>query len=261
LTRKSTSIRPIGEAELNRFVAFSREDSENQRFGTDVERALGAKETSLGRCLVATDGEAIIGRAFLLHRAGNPVFIHLFDVDRSRTDWRATGSDLIRAIVRAVEAGDERTLLDALDTPHAWHAEPERRVELFTAAGFRRVRVGQRWERRIGPSFASAASSQLEFRTLADVGREEFRNAIALVSDGTLDGRLQEMRRRLGRTGDAAEHFGLLMGIPHEQDWWQLAYAVDGSPTSASSPTSEAAATSTTSSHRRPPHWPLPAPR
>jgi len=228
LTCEHTSIRPIGKSDLNRFVAFSRDDAENERFGADVQRALGAKETSLRWCLVATDGEAIIGRAFLLYRTGNPVFIHLFDVDWSRPDWRVTGLDLIRAVIEAVEEDDERALLYALDSPHPWHAEPERRAELFTAAGFRRVRVGQRWERRIDHSFASAASSQLEFRTLADVGEEEFRKAIASVSDGTLDGRLQEMRTRLGRTGDAAEHFRLLMGIPHESDWWQLAYAADG---------------------------------
>jgi ribosomal protein S18 acetylase RimI-like enzyme len=163
-----------------------------------------------------------------LHRTGNPVFIHLFDVDWSRPDWRDVGSDLIGAAVDAVQGGDEGALLYALDSPHPWHAEPERRAELFTAAGFRRVRVAQRWERRIDRSSAVAASSRLEFRTLADVGQEVFTGAIASVSDGTLDGRLQEMRRRLGRTGDAAEHFRLLMGLPHEPDWWQLAYAVDG---------------------------------
>src|SRR5262249_10499195 len=54
----------------------------------------------------------------------------------------------------------------------------------------------------------------LDFRALADVGEEEFRKAIASVSDGTLDGRRQEMRRRFGPTGDAAEHFRLLMGDP-----------------------------------------------
>jgi len=222
------SIRPIGKAELQRFVAFSGDDAENERFGADVDRALRANETSLRWCLIATDGEATIGRAFLLHRVGNPVFIHLFDVDWSQPDWRVVGSALIRAIIGAVQESDERTLLYALDSPHPWHPEPERRSELFTAAGFRRVRVGQRWERRIDPSSSSETASRLEFRTLADVGEDAFRGAIASVSDGTLDGRLQEMRRRLGRAGDADEHFRLLMGMRHEPDWWHLAYAGDG---------------------------------
>jgi ribosomal protein S18 acetylase RimI-like enzyme len=62
------------------------------------------------------------------------------------------------------------------------------------------------------------------FRALGEVGDHAFRQAIAEVSDGTLDARLREMRQRLGRTGDAAEHFSLLSGIPHEPHWWQLAF-------------------------------------
>jgi RimJ/RimL family protein N-acetyltransferase len=222
------SIRPIDRTELDRFVAFTGDDAENERFGADVDRALRANETSPSWCLIATDGDATIGRAFLLHRAGNPVFIHLFDLEWSRPDWRAVGSDLIGAVVVAAQESDERSLLYALDSPHPSHSEPERRAELFTAAGFQRARVGQRWQRRIDATASVATPSRLEFRTLAEAGEDRFKAAIALVSDGTLDERLREMRRRLGRTADADEHFHLLMGIPHEPGWWQLAYSVDG---------------------------------
>src|SRR5215831_1089389 len=154
------SIRPIDRTELARFVAFSGDDAENERFGADVERALQANETSPRWCLIATDGGATVGRAFLLHRTGNPVFIHLFDLDWSRPDWRAVGLDLIGAVVDAVQEGDERTLLYALDSPHPWHSEPERRAELFTAAGFLRARIGQRWQRLIEPSATVAVPSR-----------------------------------------------------------------------------------------------------
>jgi ribosomal protein S18 acetylase RimI-like enzyme len=66
------------------------------------------------------------------------------------------------------------------------------------------------------------------FRTLLEVGDGAFCQAIAEVSDGTLNARLREMRQRLGRVGDAAEHFSLLSGIPHQPHWWQLAFDEHG---------------------------------
>jgi RimJ/RimL family protein N-acetyltransferase len=45
------------------------------------------------------------------------------------------------------------------------------------------------------------------------------------VSDGTLDARLQDMRTRLGREQDAAEHFRMLTALRYDPSWFQLAYA------------------------------------
>jgi hypothetical protein len=121
----------------------------------------------------------------------------------------------------------ERGILYALDDPHPGHTEPLRRAELFSEAGFEIVRRGRRWKRE-GEADLPPRSSRLVFRSRASVGDEVFRAAIADVSDGTRDGRLREMRDRLGRAGDATEHFRLLDSLPHQDDWWQLAYDESG---------------------------------
>jgi hypothetical protein len=63
---------------------------------------------------------------------------------------------------------------------------------------------------------------------LVELGDDAFRPAIGEVSDGTLDAHFREMRQRLGRAGDAAEHFSALSGIPHQLHWWQLAFDEHG---------------------------------
>jgi ribosomal protein S18 acetylase RimI-like enzyme len=98
-------------------------------------------------------------------------------------------------------------------------------VALLEEAGFHVARRGLRWEWTAADSpTVQPPRPSLVFRTLAEVGDDAFRQAIAEVSDGTLDARLREMRQRLGRAGDAAEHFSLLSAIPHKPHWWQLTF-------------------------------------
>jgi len=220
-------VRPIRRAELDRFTRLS-DPVDNNALGAHVDRALRAGESSLRWCLVADDGNSIAGRAYLWHRPGNPVFVHFFDVDWSRPDWHHIGSELIGAVANAASEQASDGLLYALDVPHSWHSEPERRAVLFTQAGFRLVRQGLRWERYADSAPVRQVGGRLELRTLAEVGDDAFRDAIARVSDGTLDGRMQEMRARLGRDRDADEHFRLLSGIASDPSEWQLGYDADG---------------------------------
>lgn len=224
---RRVEIRPLSGSERDAFVDFSGDARENERLRSHLERALAARETSLDSCLVADDDGRFAGRVYLWYRPDNPVFVHLFDLDWSRADWRDLGLRLIDAALDAVSDTASNGILYALDRPHPWHSQPERRAELFETAGFKLIRRGQRWELK-GDSDDPHAREGLSFRTRAEVGDAAFRGAIARVSDGTLDARLQEMRARLGREGDAAQHFRLLTGLAHEPDWWQLAFDADG---------------------------------
>jgi len=111
------SIRPIGRTELDRFVAFSGDDAENERFGADVERALRAKETSPRWCLICVRRRRDRRASVPLASRRQPGVLHLFDLDWSRPEWRAVGADLIDAIVDAVQQGDERTQYRSAELP------------------------------------------------------------------------------------------------------------------------------------------------
>lgn len=223
------TIRPISARERAWFTeAFAVAPDEDVLAA--LVRSFDEGETCEGWCLVAEDDDGdLLGRAWLWQPAASPVFVRLFDLAWDSPSWRDAGRGLITACISAVKTANRqgRGILYALDDPHPGHTEPARRAELFADAGFKIVRRGRRWKWE-GESRLPPRSSRLVFRSRGSVGDDLFRAAIADVSDGTRDGRLRELRERLGRAGDAAEHFRLLDALPHQDDWWQLAYDDNG---------------------------------
>jgi len=216
-------VRSIEAAERDRFTSL--------RDGADtlarhVAEAFAGGATSEGWCLVAEEGDRWLGRAFLraAPKGNEQIFVHFFDVDLDEPQADAVARSLIDAALEAPGADDERTLLFALDDPHPWHPEPRRRRGWFEQAGFTLARDALRWEWPKGRSLP-ASRGTLSFRPIEEVGEAAFLAAIASVSDGTLDARLREMRSRLGREDDAAEHFRLLSSLRHAPGWFQLAYS------------------------------------
>ena len=69
---------------------------------------------------------------------------------------------------------------------------------------------------------------RLRFRSLAEVGRAAFEEAIGLVTEGTLDRVDAEGLRKSGREAAGKQYFALLAGMELEADWWQLAYDAEG---------------------------------
>jgi ribosomal protein S18 acetylase RimI-like enzyme len=221
--RTTLDVRNIQPDELSWFTAegvssASREGADELR--THLEDAFRTGKSYPEWCFVAGD-HTIAGRLCLWQPPGNPIYIYVFDINAATNDPAAVGRALLDAAVRVAPATSR--LLYALD--QAEGSAPDLRAALLEQAGFAVARRGLRWEWTAGnsPRILSPRPS-LVFRTLVEVGDDAFRRAIAEVSDGTLDARLREMRQRLGRAGDAAEHFSLLSAIPHEPHWWQLAF-------------------------------------
>jgi RimJ/RimL family protein N-acetyltransferase len=216
-------IRPIRTDERERF-AYLPDREQKKLLMQHLDEAFDSGATSEPWCLVAERGGRWVGRVFLRCPAGlAQVFVHFFDVALDEADADEIAQALIGAALAAAITDDDRSMLYALDVEHYWHPAPARRRAWFEDAGFNVARDAQRWE--WPPSHAlPQESGRLTFRTLDDVGEDAFRDAIARVSDGTLDERLQEMRKRLGRDGDAAEHFRLLTGLRYDPAWFQLGF-------------------------------------
>jgi RimJ/RimL family protein N-acetyltransferase len=216
-------VRPIQSEERAQFAAID----QSGLLQVHLEEAFASGATSERWCLVAERDGRWLGRVFLRGPAGlGEIFVHFFDVAVAEADADGTAQRLIQAALDAPAVDDPRTLLFALDEEHPWHPEPARRHSWFREAGFEMGRRARRWE---WPHSAVPRpdSGRLTFRPLDEVGEDAFGEAVARVSDGTLDRRLQEGRVRLGREADAAEHFRLLAGLAQEPDWLQLAYDTD----------------------------------
>jgi RimJ/RimL family protein N-acetyltransferase len=112
-----------------------------------------------------------------------------------------------------------------LDSPPMWpqfQQHTEERAELLRLAGFALKRETVRFEWR-GASVPEA-SGRLEFRALEDVGEETFVDAVARVTEGTLDRDMSEEREKQGPQEAAREFFGEEQAMEYEPGWWELAY-------------------------------------
>jgi RimJ/RimL family protein N-acetyltransferase len=216
-------VRPIQPQERARFAAVD----QTGVLQTHLDDAFESGATSERWCLVAERNGRWLGQVFLRGPAGlSEIFVHFFHVALDEAEAERTAQALIRATLDAPAADDNRTVLFALDEAHPWHPAPARRHSWFREAGFEMARRTRRWEwPRSG--VVPPESGRLTFRRLDKVGEAAFREAVARVSEGTLDGRLQKGRADLGREADAAEHFRLLTSLEHEPDWLQLAYDKD----------------------------------
>jgi RimJ/RimL family protein N-acetyltransferase len=221
--RKSMIVRAIESRERARFAAID----QSGLLQAHLDEAFASGATSERWCLVAKRNGRWLGRIFLRGPAGlGEIFVHFFDIALDEADADGTAQALIQAALEVLADDDRRTVLFALDEEHPWHPQPARRHSWFRKAGFEMGRRARRWEWPRS-DVARPDSGRLTFRRLDQVGEDAFREAIARVSDGTLDRRLQESRAHLGREADAAEHFRLLAGLAHESDWLQLAYDTD----------------------------------
>ncbi len=88
-------------------------------------------------------------------------------------------------------------------------------------------RETSRFEWRRGVA-VPAETRRLEFRTLDEVGEAAFVDAIARVSEGTLDREISAEREELGVREAARQFFELELQLEHDPAWCQLAYTPSG---------------------------------
>ena len=112
-------------------------------------------------------------------------------------------------------------MLDAPPLYPQWQDSPEKRIELLERAGFALKRETSRFEWRGEPP---SMPGRLAFRTLGEVGEEAFVDAMARVSEGTLDREIQDERERMGAENAARDFFEWSGKLEYDASWWQLAY-------------------------------------
>jgi RimJ/RimL family protein N-acetyltransferase len=101
-----------------------------------------------------------------------------------------------------------------------------RRIELLESVGFSLRRKTSRFERR--GNEPPTEPGRLMFRTLEEVGKETFIEAMERVSEGTLDREIRAEREKLGTKRAAQEFFDDASRVQHDTSWWRLAYEPNG---------------------------------
>jgi ribosomal protein S18 acetylase RimI-like enzyme len=176
------------------------------------------------------EAERSLGRVALwgLPGADRPLALVLLDVPWGE-EYLTAGVPLLRDVLHRARALGAEEIEHVIDSPPMYpqfQYQQERRSELLEVLGFALKRETVRFEWRGERS--PVVSGRLVFRTLEEVGEEVFISAMAMVSEGTLDRRIQAERVRLGPGQAARAFFDDARCVRHESSWWQLAYTAHG---------------------------------
>ncbi|HEX2742017.1 MAG TPA: hypothetical protein VHM69_16350 [Rubrobacter sp.] len=222
-------IRPIHADEIDLFVEAG-STGHNEEVKQYVEGMFAAGAMRPGWCFVIEEEGRPLGRVALwaLPGADRPLALVLLDVPWEEEDLTVSVPLLRDVLDRARALGTEE-IEHVLDSPPMYpqfQSHQERRSELLDVIGFalKRETIRFEWRGKKTP----AVSGRLDFRALDEVGDEAFADAMARVSEGTLDRQIQDERERLGSGQAARVFFEDARRVKHEPSWWQLAYTPDG---------------------------------
>jgi len=223
-------IRPVPPGDLDIFIDAAGLPDHRKEVEQYLDRMFAAGSMRPEWCFVAEDGERPVGRVAFWTLPGmeEPFALVLLDVDWEG-DYAAAGTRLLEGIL------DEARTLGAEEIEHVVDDPPirpqfqhhaERRIEILENVGFSLRRETSRFERR--EPEPPAGGGRLTFRTLAEVGENPFVEAIATVSEGTLDREIREEGQRLGAQQAAREFFEDAQRVTDDTSWWRLAFAPNG---------------------------------
>ena len=218
--------RAVRADEIDLFVEAAGSPDHRREVKGYVEDMFAAGSMRPEWCFVLEDGDRAIGRAALwtLPKSEEPLDAVLLEVPWEG-EYLGVGERLLADVLGEARSLGAREIGHVLDSPPMWpqfQQQPEERAELLGRAGFALKRETVRFERRGGP--VPEASGRLEFRTLEDAGEEAFVDAVARVTEGTLDRDMREEREKQGPREAAREFFEEEQDMEYEPGWWELAY-------------------------------------
>jgi RimJ/RimL family protein N-acetyltransferase/predicted N-acetyltransferase YhbS len=222
--------RTIRANELDLFVESGGAPEHRREVKSYIEVMFAAGSMRPEWCFVLKDGDGAVGRVALwtLPKAEQPLDAVLLEVpwENGRLEM---GERLLGDVLKEARSLGVEEIGHVLDAPPVWpqyQRFPEERAELLGRAGFAPKRATVRFEWSDGP--LPEASGRLVFRALEEVGEEAFVDAVARVTEGTLDRDMSEEKEKQGPLKAAREFFEEEQDMEYEPGWWELAYAPEG---------------------------------
>ncbi|MEU7699367.1 GNAT family N-acetyltransferase [Streptomyces sp. NPDC015492] len=228
-----TVVRPARPDELPALVEHPDDPERNAATRAYLAQLLDSGCTRPEWCLVAEDGDGRpTGSVVLWTLPGQevPLALVLFEAPRDAPETAAALLDAAAAEAGKLGATELEHVVDSPAQAPQFQRNPEDRGELLRASGFTVVRDGRRFVHRSpgAPDALPADDPRLTFRSLAELGRGPFVEALAELLADTADARLAADVRRHGARRAAELLFEETAELKHEPGWWELGYAADG---------------------------------
>jgi ribosomal protein S18 acetylase RimI-like enzyme len=177
------------------------------------------------QCFVVEHEGRPVGRVFFHDGPGSGKLAMFGDhVDQS-ADFLETGRAMLGAALARLKAtgatGVEHAIYDIYDP------NPARQRELIEAVGFRQYQETKRYAWKDAGT-AVEPPARLEFRPFAVVGEDVFTDAVARVTEGTLDRDDMADIARLGLQEAGPRYMAILKQLDFRPDEWLLGYVAGG---------------------------------
>ncbi|MDQ3568510.1 MAG: GNAT family N-acetyltransferase [Actinomycetota bacterium] len=225
-------VRSIGADGLDRFVEAGGLPQHHEEVRQYVESMFRAGSMRPEWCFVLEDeGQLLLGRVALWTLPGMeyPLDLVLLDL-RWRQDYLESGAFLLRRVLEEAQglgADEVGHILDAPPMWPQWQYYPKERAGMLVRAGFIVERETIRFEWRSGNAPPSVPE-RLVFRSLEEVGKAAFVDAVVRVSEDTLDREIWNEREERGPEKAGREFFEMESKLEHDPSWWRLAYTPEG---------------------------------
>ncbi|MEV8531517.1 GNAT family N-acetyltransferase [Streptomyces sp. NPDC051211] len=237
-----TSIRTARPEELPALAEHPGDTERNAATRAYLAQLLDSKCTRPEWCLVAEDADGRpAGSVVLWTIPGHavPLAVVLFEAPADAPEAGTALLDAAAAKARELGATELEHVVDSPAQAPQFQRDPERRGELLRQAGFRVVRDGRRFSRRIplaGLAELPADDPRLTFRSLAELGPGAFTDVLQDLLADTADARLAADVWEHGARRAAELLFEETAELRHEPDWWEIGYDADGTPAVISLP-------------------------
>jgi RimJ/RimL family protein N-acetyltransferase len=223
-------IRSVGTNELDLFIDAAGFPDHRKEVQHYLERMFAAGSMRPEWCFIAAEAGIPVGRVAFWTLPGmeEPFALVLLDVDWDG-EYAAVGTRLLEDILAEAHALGAEEIEHVVDDPPIrpqFQHHAERRIEVLQSVGFSLRRETSRFEWR--GTEPPTETGRLSFRALEEVGENPFVEAIATVSEGTLDREIRKESQRLGTQRAAQEFFEDAQRVTHDTSWWRLAYAPGG---------------------------------
>jgi RimJ/RimL family protein N-acetyltransferase len=223
-------IHPVPLKDLHVFIDAAGSPDHRSEVEQYLDRMFAAGSMRPEWCFVAEEGDRPVGRVAFWTLPGmeEPFALVLLDIDWE-DDHTTVGTRLLIYSLDAARALGAEEIEHVIDDPPIrpqFQHHADRRIELLESVGFSLRRETSRFERR--GTEPPTEPGRLVFRTLEEVGKEPFIDAMERVSEGTLDREIRAEREKLGTKRAAQEFFDDASRVQHDASWWRLAYAPNG---------------------------------
>ncbi|MFD9408194.1 GNAT family N-acetyltransferase [Streptomyces sp. NPDC059989] len=233
-----TLIRIARPDELPALVEYPGDTERNAATREYLGQLLDRKCTRPEWCLVAegSDGRPS-GSVVLWTIPGHevPLAVVLFEAPEDSPETGIALLDAAAAKARELGATELEHVVDSPAQAPQFQRDPQRRGELLRGARFTVVRDGLRFSHQVSGELP-ADDPRLDFRSLADLGRQPFIDVLQELLADTADARLAADVQRHGLRRAAELLFEETAELRHEPDWWEIGYDADGTPAVVSLP-------------------------